>query len=405
MSFIQAPGEEDAFGKLIADGTTNNLNIPSHFPINRERLRLFVNGSPAFPDYGTVSQYNFNGHIHELQPSSGDTVILESTERPSYQVQAEFRVSAAFSFNQALQSGDVIRFGLYNDDNGWFIELNSNVGAQEAVLVIREGGTDVVRKTVSLPNDPQTALNRYSLDASWYRVGRAKWQQFFTDNGEAKNELVGKTSIDTKGGPEQANLPLRYEVTAGSGTGGLVLEAGSVAHSTLAQSSPKSRTKDTSFSDTTGTSGAWDPVRAFRINPNSENVRTVITDLVPITFSVDADVDVALLGFDKSNVSFSSGSWGVPNQWTSNSNALQTRTDINTIVDSGGNSVSAPTNPGGYSIMSATLAPLSGEFQKGSIKDIGRQKTVVPARDIAVIAVNANKTGDLLYSTTFDQEW
>ena len=48
-TFARQPGYEDAFGKLIVDSTTNELDIASHYPYSLERWRLLVDGTNASP--------------------------------------------------------------------------------------------------------------------------------------------------------------------------------------------------------------------------------------------------------------------------------------------------------------------------------------------------------------------
>jgi len=266
MSFTQDLGFEDAFGKLIADNTSNVLSIPSHFPFNAERLRLFVNGSRAFQQYSNQAQYNFNGSVHQLFPGSGENVTLESARRPSYQVHNEFEASFAFSINQPLNIGDQVRVGLYDDTDGWFLERNGNHGTNEVDLVIRESGSEAIRETKTLSINPVGTFTRFLLRTSWYRIGAAKWQQFFTQNGEEFNEEIGSISIDNEGGPRQANLPLRFEANASTGTSGLQVNAGSVSHVLLGDAAfgGNARTKRFFFDDDVQTTGTWVPVRAFR---------------------------------------------------------------------------------------------------------------------------------------------
>ena len=115
----------DLFGKGISDITTSRLNIPSAYEYNPERLRLEVDGQVVQPEYDSVPQYNHTGKVHELIPqSAGETVALQSAERPSYVVQYES--AASFAFAASKKAGDLvgddrIRVGRHDGGEGWEI--------------------------------------------------------------------------------------------------------------------------------------------------------------------------------------------------------------------------------------------------------------------------------------------
>jgi len=411
MSFIKDKGFEDAFGKMIADGTENNLNLPSHFPYSPEMQRIFVDGSRVFPEYNTVSQYNHQGSFHELSPASGETVVFVSAERPSYLVQFEIKSTFALQTNQSLTTGDFVRCGLFNDTNGWFLEQNGSHSSTEVDLVVLENGSEVVRETNTISKAIEDAFTVFELRTSWYRVGAQKWKQFFTNNGEEKKEEIGRTSIDTIGGPEQGNLPLRYEVKADSSTSGLTLRAGSTSHVTLGSSSANFRTKVGDFEDNIGSTGTWVPIRAFRVDPNRENVNTQLSNLSILSFSDSNVTKVQTLGlaFDETNVTFGGGgSWSTPNFWTEENNVIQTRSDLSNIVDSTGTSVTSANNPGGFQLGFDILTSLatSQKLEKGSstVENQNVKKTI-SSRDILVIMGQTDTTGDVGYSLVIEQDW
>jgi hypothetical protein len=400
-------GYEDSFGKLIADTTRDVIDIGSHYPYSPERWRLLVDGTRQFPEYGSVAEYQHLGDVHELSPSSGSTVIFETNELLTYVVQYELLASAAWSLSQALQSGDRFRWGVFNDNDGWFLEQNSGHGPLEADLVIRRDGSDVRRTTKSL-DKPLTTFARYSTRYSWYNVGPAVWDQFYTLNG-ARNHRIGSVSVDDGGrGPKQGNLPIRFEITAGGSTSGLKLNAGSLGAVTLGNSTIINRVKGADFIDNLGSTGAWVPIRAFRLIPAKDIVPVRLTALDVLNFSANDDVRLLAQIMPQEKVSFGGGdSWGVPPEWLEQNNALETRTDVSSIPADDGTTSATVTNPGGYQINRSMLLQ-GGGGQNSYRYDAGGdqvQKRKIPQKDYLVILAKSGSTGDITYDLVSEQDW
>jgi len=116
---------QDAFDNLVTN-RTNVLDLASHYPYSPERWRLFADGARIFPEYEAaiddLPQYEHAEDTHDLSPAAGETVTLESAERPRYVVQYELASTAAVSANQSLQGDDRVRVGLYDGSDGWYVE-------------------------------------------------------------------------------------------------------------------------------------------------------------------------------------------------------------------------------------------------------------------------------------------
>lgn len=400
-------GYEDSFGKLIADGTVSKLDIASHYPYNPERWKIFVDGTRVFPEYGSVSQYNHTGSVHELIPAAGETVVLETAERPSYVVHYDQSASFAAGINQDIQSGDIIQFGPFDDDDGWFLEVNDTHGVDECDMVIRSGGTDQRTKKGKL-SKAITDFTRFAVNYGWYRVSPSHWTQYYVESDMTRLNDVGRIGMDdARSNPEVGNLPLRYSVTAGPSTSGLKLEAGSVSVLTLGGDRGLNRVKGADFTDDIDSIDTWVPIRAFRLAPDKDIVNVQLLDLSALSYSQDVTVRIQAQVFEEENVSFAdTDSWGVPGEWLAQNNAIQTRDDVSAIPDNDGTTAATKTNPGGFQIGRSILLPSADDFKKGSTEggDV-QQKRDVPQGIFLVVLGKASSVGDVTYEISFEQDW
>lgn len=405
---------EDAFGKQIADNTQNRADLAAHYQYNPQRWRIYKSNNSEsnrqFPEYSSVSQYNHTSHHHELKPASGETIILETAERFRYVVQYELKATFALFINKSLpNSDDLVRAGLYDGDDGWFLEHNNSHSDTECDLVVLRGGSEVYRKTRNLSEALTTRQARLSLETAWYDVTRQRWAQSYSSGGNQENKTIGEVSADDALGPTIGNQPLRFEVQADSSTSDLVLSAGSCALTVLGNGGGNIRVKSTRFKDANGSGNAdtYAPVRAFRLKPGREHVNIQLSKLKVLSTTAGVTVDVLFKSFSSSNVSFSGDSWSVPDEWQAENCPIQTRTNINNIVNRSGTSKSTTDTPGGTETGFATLSPTTGsDFSEGATSGGRTQKTNIPERDIAVILLKIGAASkDVNYLTAFELDF
>lgn len=392
----------DSFGKQIADSTANKLDIASHYPYNPERHRLFVNGSRVFPEYGSVSQYNHATDVHELTPAAGETVVMETMERPRYVVQYEIAASWAFSISQSLQSGDRLRFGLFTENNGWFFEQNDTHSDSECDLVVRRNSSEVVRESTELPN-PTTEFTRPELYTNWYNVGRQRWVQTYTEDGTQYNKEVGKTSVDEGRGPQVGNLPLRFEVTAGSGTSNLTLNAGSLGFVVLGNVNQTTRQKTHTFSGTISTTGTWVPLNAIRIDPDRYIVNAQVRNTDVVQFSGSGNILVMPISVDPGNTDASG--FSAPEEMSASNSVIQSTSSVTTFPDSTGTAVSSASNPGGYQLGFGSWYSSGSGSRTTIASGSTTRKRALSDRDICVFLGNASTTGDYSVEVVTEQDW
>lgn len=404
----------DVFNVPITNTTTNESNLAGHYPYSPERWRLFSDTDTTtrlFPEYNEVPQYDHRGDYHALQPASGETVVFETAERYRYRVQFELEATFAFAINQELQGNDYVRCGFYDTDNGWFLEHNGGHNPDEFDAVALRAGTELYRETNTIYSDDFLSNTRYGLETAWYDVTRQRWSESYSDAGDQQNKTIATVSNDSQRGPEMGNLLLRFEVQADANTTGLELQAGSAAVITKGAGTTNSRTKAIAYAgadaDTINETDVWVPLRAFREIPGRKVINNQLLSMSALSYSQDTPVTLALLSFDQTNVTFTGAdSWGTPESWTRQNNALEVRADVDQYVDNSGALVTSTTNPGGFQIGYAVLAPTSGsKFQKGASELQLGAKRNIPNGDVAVLVGKAANTGDVGHAETFVEDW
>lgn len=402
---------DDAFGNQVS-ARTNVLDIAAHYPYNPERWTLSVDGSRVFPEYGAVSQYNHAGDYHELQPAAGETVTLESAERPRYVVQYELAATWAFAVNQSLASGDSIRVGLYDGSNGWYMEHTGDHPDDSTgdFVLERDGSAVYRREDVDLAKDV-LSNRRLKLQTGWYDITRQRWERSYSDSGTQKNDLLISTSADTERGSKTGNLPIHFSVTASGSTSNLVLEAGSAAQVNLGATVGLQRFKVAVHTDNIGTTGSWVPLRAYRIDPAREIINVQLRDVDIGEYSVSENVELLIQSFDTSNVADSGGNaledsdFSTPPEFNGRNNVLETTANAAQFADSAGTLTTSASDPGGWQLGRGELYSGGGNNISGSTSSPENTKRPIYERDYILVLGKSPSTGDVTYQLEFEQDW
>lgn len=402
---------KDVFDKQIADGTANQIDLASHYPQNPERWRVFVDGSRQLLQYTSIDQYTHTGDVHELSPNAGETVTFESTERPRYVVQYETAVTWAFAVTQSLQSGDRIRIGLFDDDDGWFFEHTGAHADQEGDFVVRRNANEVARTSDQDIAAAVTRFARFALGTGWYDITRQEWKRSFSEDGEQRNPTVGRTSVDDGRGPAKGNLPLRFEVTASDTTTDLTLEAGSAALVTLGAAEPITRTKGENSEGSIDVSGEWVPVEAYRVDPGRKIVNTQVLGFTLRKTTTSADTFLLFQVFDPSNVQDANGNeltdadFDPPNPMSGSNSVVQSSQAVDQVANADGVVSTSVADPGGYQLQTSSIYTGSGQSRTQSVNTFGVPKRELSSRDVGVVLAKSNSTGDISYDIRFEQDW
>lgn len=409
------PGKQDVFGVPLRNVQRNVLDIASHYPINPERLRIFVDGSRVFPQYGSVAQYNHSGPHHELIPAQGETVTLETAERPRYAVGFEQLYSFALGLSRQLESGDLMRVGPYDDSDGWYLEHRGDHSPTECDIVVRSGGSDTVgEQDVSL-KQAADEFSRIDLRTGWYRVTPQLWRESYANVSSLYTEVLGRSSVDP--GPETGNLPLRMQIMRGASSSALKMEAGSMALITLGDKTEIRRVKVHEVPFTTDASAdgsTWFPRYAMRIDPARKIVDTQISSMGVQDYGGTGDIRILLTAHNPSNVlktgptTLADSDFAVPAEHHEQNSVIE-ETDTSTVTqaaDASGTTVTSTTEPGGYQIGYASLHASGQGSTTNKTADTQRKKRGLYGGDYAVMWVRAENSGvDAQVNITTEQDW
>lgn len=399
----------DAFGSQVTKNWDNDLDLGGHYNFSPERLRLFKNGSRQFIQYGETSNFTDAADLWTLQPSSGDTMHLESAESATYVVNYVTQGSWAFSLNQSLKDGDVLRVGVYNGVDGWVLEQRgADHSDTQADIIESIGGSETtVESDIELAR-PTTEYTRHQFQYNWYNIpGGGEWRQTYFIDGVSKNTLVTRVTADGDRGPETGNLNLWYEIQASSSTTGLELNAGSMAINTLGDITTLNRDKPQLVQETITTADVWEPLYAIRIDPDNLNVNCNFTLLKPINYGNNADVELIVANVDADNTDASG--WGVPEYQHASNSALQTTTTISEVPNTNGTQTTLGTSEkfGGYTIATGFIdAQGNTRATEGTRSAQTLEKKTILNSDHTVIFARTSNAGaviSLLWDA--DQRW
>lgn len=409
----QLEQSQDAFRNVYFN-RTNVLDIASHYPYSAVRWRLFVDDSRIFPTYNTVAQYNHAGDVHEITPNAGETVVFETTERPRYAVQYELAATFACALNKAgnnLQGDDCFRAGLWDGTDGWYVEHNATHESDKADFVEVDNNTETYREKNVDVLKPFTRFARFRLQTAWYKVTRQEWERTYSSNGQQINDVVAEVSSDDNNGPQTGNLPIRFEIQADASTTDFRLDAGSVAQVNLGNTTRFARDKKTFNTGSIDTAGDWQPIRAYRVDPDRNIVSVQIEDFTVRETQTSADTFLSLQSFAPENVRDTNGNqlqdsnFDTPNEQTSQNSVVEQNGNVEQVVDSSGTLQTTMTDPGGYQIQASAIYTGTGQDASVSAGVGATIKRQLTDRDYAVVLAKSSSTGNFSYDLQTEQDW
>ena len=415
----------DAFDNDVGN-RTNVLDLPAHYPYSPERWRLFVDGARIYPEYETtvndLAQYTHDTDRHALTPNAGETVVLRSAERPRYVVAYELVATFAMAINQELTAGDSWKVGLYDGTDGWYIEQDSTHAPDEADAVMERNGVEQYRREDQPLHIPSTEFGRFRLQTGWYNITRQDWERSYpqtdppaqaknNDKWTQQNQTITTGAMQNGRGPRYGNLPIYFEVTASADTTGLELSAGSAAQVNLGMTHPFLREKVGVFNDDITVTGAWEPLRAFRIDPDRHIVNVQIEDMDIGKYSVTDTVELLLMSADPSKVLDANGDplvdadYATPPEWSPANNVLETSTAVDQFPDSTGTPQTTLQNPGGWQMGRTELFVGGGNQVTGTTDVTNGAKRPLYGQDVGVVLGRSVNTGTVSYQVQNTQDW
>lgn len=412
---------QDAFDNLVTD-RTNVLDLASHYPYNPERWRIFVDGSRIFPEYASpdlngLAQYSHGAiggpepiDVHTLSPNAGETVVMESAEKPRYVVQFELASTIAVAISQDLVGDDRLRVGLFDGSDGWFIEQTAAHDPARGDVVSLRGGSPVYRYEDVKLYVPTTRFARNKIQTGWYNITRQAWERSYSHNGKQMNQSVARASNDTGRGPRVGNLPIRFEITADASTTDLQMQAGSAAQVNLGTTTAFSRQKTAAFTANIGTAGAWVPLHAIRVDPRRQLINTQLVDTDIVGFSASDDVKVMPIAASVTKVDDGAGGsiagdFATPTEHMRANSVVESTGTVGSFPDATGSVVTSAADPGGYQLGFAS-SYTSGQGSKTQTEGgSATEKRGLRRDDICVFLGYSETTGDVTVEYVTEQDW
>lgn len=402
----------DAFGRLNSiAGSRNVLDIASQYAFSPERLRLFRNGSRAFPQYNTVAQFSDEPDHWLLSPDAGDTMHIESAESGTYVVNYTLQASWAFQLTQPLSDGDALRFGPRNATDGWFVEQRGGDHTDtQADIIELDGGTETtLLSDVDLPN-PFTSWHRWEAIYGWYAILNQVWSNtVINDSGEIENVIFARSDNDGNRGPNTGNLNLWIEVEADASTSDLGLEVGSMGMLTIGDPTSLQRDKPQYESITlSGTANAWEPLLAVRVDPDNPDVNGQLTQLDLLNYGANADCELIVVSVDASKTDATG--FSSPEYHHAYNSALQSTESISEVPrgsDGQQTNLTASEKPGGYTMASAVQLGGGNRAGTAATTNQSRQekKPVLNSDHVVFLARSGTVDAVVDFVWDADQNW
>jgi hypothetical protein len=395
----------DGFGELVTKNTRNLLNLPSHNPYSRERWRVEINDVEENLMYNQLPEYTKQPDNHLLTPEQGQKVTLESTERAPYVVHFELWYSWAFSVNRTLETGDAMRIGAFDEENGYYLEKTGSHGKLEADLKILRNGSVVKTTPIELVR-PVTEFTRFELRSNWYNAGEQTWIQTVTNSSledVQQQYVIGRSAPDGNRflGPETPQLPIRFEIERGSSSSPLSMDAGSANVLVAGDVNPVSRVKTDYFTESVSQPGEWEPVAAVRIEPENSFVLAELTSVDMAETSASTDFFVSAQSHDPDYVLSESGDpidtpgtgWDTPEPMSDTNSVVEFTTNISEAANANGTTVGSTVDPGGFQVGWGSLYS-SGNKGSASSSAQQDQKRPIFGSDVIVFWVKADDEGN-----------
>lgn len=345
-----AQGSRDAFGKQIADGTRNTLDVPAHYPYNPERHRLLLNGGRIEPEE-IPSQYAENAASHELTPDAGNSMDMHTAERSRYIVGYEASATTAGTIDSTLGAGDAYRVGVSDKEtpvNRSFFEIN---GDSPNRLVLEDEGVEKKSTTFEFPSGiDETDAIRYEIQFNWYNVGRYLFRITYTDDtasagDKQKNEVVGELVVDGDFVNGDGNYHVFQQLDAA--TSGQALRVGSFGYNILGSVEETTRTKGTRITDLSyGGSGNYEALFAARVDPNRGNVYAQLQNLSVFPAGGSGEMLAIVVPASETDAT----GFDTPPQHSPTNSVIEQTTNVTSFPNQSGTIVSAAANPNGYQI-------------------------------------------------------
>jgi len=399
----------DAFGKLIADGTNNRADLTSAFTYSSESYRLYEQGERVDLRYGAGEDvFTDERDVYKLTPGADNTLTFQTAKRFRYVVQYGAIWSQALQISRELEAGETIR--IYFDGSKPtepFLEdaHGLEVTSEGAVMFLNRNGSRLREKELELAR-PLTDWTLFQIDFNWYGVGPYRFKQIYTDDKDRQqNERIGQIAVEGDRPSRSPNGRITVEVeTEGEsdlevevGSSGFVVQGG-------AGVTPTVRQKSTVVDDVSHSgSGEYEPLFAFRVNPDNNLVTMQVERVLPTDFDTSLVLNIIAVEPDLTDVD--PADFETAPEQSAQASAFQLTTEITEFPDNDGNQVTSAVAPGGYQIGFATSAVEGqGAGRRKSALGVKRERGIQDT-DYAVVLARASTADTFDVEIDTRQEW
>jgi len=403
----------DAFGKQIADGTRNAVDIPAFYDFNPERHRLYLNDSRVSPE-DVPAKFTDEEADFLLEPAAGDKMEIHTAERPRYIVGYESVASLAAKGETELGAGDTFTCGLRDrsdPENLAYFEIN---GDSPNRVVLVGSGTEVAAEEFEFPGTRADDLTigyqtpiRYEIQFNWYNVGRYLFKISYSDDsrpvGDRQvNKVVGELTVDDDFGTGDAAFHLFHELDAT--TSGQQLRTGSYGYNVLGNIEETTRTKGARLTGLSyGGSGDYEPLAAIRIDESRGNVYSQLTRLNVFPDGGSGQLLCMVTDADQTDAS----GFSTPLEHSPSDSVIEQTTTVTEFPDQDGNIVTSDPNPNGYQIGLATYED-TGTGTNARSSSLGLEnKRPLYEDDVAIFLYKADTATSRSVNLTYftEQDW
>lgn len=397
---------QNAFGKLIADGTRNTIDVPSIYQFSPERLRLFQDGTRVTAD-NLGAKFTDNEGDWSLLPAANETLELSTAERPRYVVGYEAQLTTATRMTDTLGAGDTMKVGgsdKSDPENAVFFEMN---GDSPNRLVIKKAGNELKTEEWVYPDTlDETKPIRYEIQYNAYGVGRVKFEISYTKENfaEQQNEVIGILSVQDEKWSNDYNFNIFQRIEASNS--GLELRAGSFGFVVLGNIQETTRTKASRLTGLSyGGSGDYEPLAAMRIQAPEGNVYCQFKQLSVFPDATGGELLVNVFRPEETDAS----GFTVPPQQNESNTVVEQTTNVTEFTDLDGNTVTSDPDPAGYQVGFTQFNSAQG--QGNTVRTATGQnienKRPLYENDIAVFLYKADSATSDTISCTYlvEQDW
>lgn len=245
--------------------------------------------------------------------------------------------------------------------------------------------------------------------------GKAIYTETYTTDGEQRNEVIGKTSVDDDKGTEQGNQHITFSVQRGASSSALTLEAGSVGLQTLGDVDIIERVKVAANDYTFSTTDEWVPMLAVRTDPDREIVSSQLSDIQITEWNGSDDVEMLAQVHGQSKIQkaadtqLEDSDYAAPELHSATNSVTQESTAVDRGPRASDGTIQTPITdaegPGGYQVGYAEFTSSGqGNSTRTTNTSKVRKRTVNP-EDVVVFWGRAENSSSVRWQWTTEQDF